>query len=180
MRTFVFILFLASIVDAFVSKCVPILRQNKLQKSHFKTNMCSKNWNNKKVTNDKKPIPIISFDEMFMNVNNFKNAYISSNCDRIVFFFKNKTNGVYYIKEQDELSKIEHLLTSSNCNLKIIVDYQNAMDTPSGPLYCTPKYKTLTREEIDDILGKYLEERNEIDEMNELYETEDIDSWYLE
>jgi hypothetical protein len=82
-----------------------------------------------------KPIPVISFDVLFLNWNNVNRIYLSSDSDRIILFYGNDKKGVYYI-HSDQLNKIEFLLSKtpavttieSVCNL----------DNQWFHLYCSP------------------------------------------
>lgn len=124
------------------------------------------------------PIPIIEFDDIFLNINIINNVFLSANSDRIVIFYNNK-KGVYYINSKRELNKLEFILSLVKADIKIIVDYPNAMDNITGPLYCTPRIpkhvKNMTEEEIEDIINDVInfhedEDEDEYDNSDEGYE----------
>lgn len=126
------------------------------------------------------PIPIIQFDDIFLNINIINNVFLSANSDRVIIFYNNK-KGVYYINSKKELNKLEFILSLVKCNIKIIVDYPNSMDNINGPLYCTPRIpkhvKNMTEEEIEDIINDVInryegedEDEDEINNTDEGYE----------
>lgn len=133
----------------------------------------------------KKPIPIITFDDIFMNINSINNVFLSANSDRVVIFYNNE-KGVFYIETNQMRKKVEFILSliPPTINVKIITDYPTAMDIQSGELYCTPKkrveVRNMTYEEIEDIinevLNKYFEDNdNDSDNYDDGYGYDDDD-----
>lgn len=110
------------------------------------------------LSQNRKPIPIISFDDIILNSKQIVKAFLSTTCDRIVIFYGDK-KGVYYIDKTNKniISNIQFIL--SETNLDIRVEHFFHMDNPSHELYCEPKK-----------LIAYTEETNEIDEIDSNHE----------
>lgn len=88
------------------------------------------------------PIQQIKYDDFFYNKNSIKHAFLSSNLDRVVFYFNN-SKGVYYFENDSDLIMIEYILKSNNINMKLIKDYKREMDSKDGILYCVPNNKNV-------------------------------------
>lgn len=123
------------------------------------------NWEHKPVSSIiRKPIPIINFDEFFLNIKNINRMYLSSTCDRLVVIYGHGNKGVLYI-EQFQLNIIEYLLSQSNATITIEQPFD--MDNPNHYLYCEPRplfqsiyYNDINTDKIND------EELNNDDEEN--------------
>lgn len=104
----------------------------------------------------KPPIPIITFDDVFLKLNSINQVFMSSNSDRVIVCYGDK-KGVYYINGKKDLKKIEFILSLVLADIKIIMDYPTHMDMKSGTLYCTPRitksHKNMTMDEIEDIIN---------------------------
>jgi len=76
-----------------------------------------------------------------MNMSNIVKIYVSSNYDRYIFEFLDKSRGVYYIYQNVDKYRIERIINLVSSYVKIIVisDYGNIMDSIRGPLYCEEK-----------------------------------------
>lgn len=61
--------------------------------------------------------------------------------------------------------------------MKIIVDYEKAMDSETGPLYCTPKFQKLTMEEIQNIIDYHLNDDRYYDYEDSL--DDDLGNWCI-
>ena len=81
----------------------------------------------------KNPVPVLSFDEFFMNINGIKKIYITTNNDRFVMEYKN-TRGIYYIKKYEK-EKIKYLLSVINAEIQIVINMASLLDDLNGPLY---------------------------------------------
>jgi hypothetical protein len=95
----------------------------------------------KKTTYQTHGIKKIDFDKIFMNMSNIVKIYVSSNYDRYIFEFLDKSRGVYYIYQNVDKYRIERIINLVSSYVKIIVisDYGNIMDSIRGPLYCEEK-----------------------------------------
>lgn len=82
-----------------------------------------------------KPIPVISFDVLFLNWNNINRIYLSSDSDRIIILYGNDKKGVYYI-HTDQLNKIEFLLSKTSAI--ITIEPVCNLDNKWYHLYCSP------------------------------------------
>lgn len=128
----------------------------------------------------KKPIPLITFDDIFMNINSINNVFLSANNDRVVIFYNDK-KGVFYIESNQMRKKVDFLLSliPPIINVKIITDYPTAMDVQSGELYCTPKksseIRNMTYEEIEDIINEVLNNEDDNNNYENGYENDDDD-----
>lgn len=80
-----------------------------------------------------KPVPVLSFDEFFLNINGIKKIYLSVNRDRFVMEYKN-TRGIYYIKKY-ETDKMKYLLSVINTEIQVVINIASILDDLSGPLY---------------------------------------------
>lgn len=118
-----------------------------------------------------KPIPIITFDDMFLNLQSIYAAYMSSNNDRIIIEYNNK-KGVYYIRTKNELDKTKYMLSLIDIETNVISDYSATMDSPNGNLYCSPKLNSEVKETAEDIIKQYTKPEDEED-------TFDADDFYL-
>ena len=83
-----------------------------------------------------KPIPVISFDVLFLNWNNVNRIFLSSDSDRIILFYGNDKKGVYYI-HADQLNKIEFLLSKTPA--VITIEAVCNLDNKWFHLYCSPR-----------------------------------------
>lgn len=83
------------------------------------------------------PISKINFDKLFMNLNNINNIYLTSDCDRAVFFFKNTSRHVFYAKTKEEKDLIEKIIKYRPDNVKVVIVCDKNLFTDSfGFLYC--------------------------------------------
>lgn len=89
-------------------------------------------------TSSYSPIPIASFDTIFMNIRQFTKIYMPPTVDRMIFEIDANKRFVYYISNKLEQTKIDQLiqLMPNKCKMIIINDVQNVMDNPYGYLYC--------------------------------------------
>ena len=101
-----------------------------------------------------KPIPIISFDDMFLNLQSIYAVHMSSNKDRIIIEYNNK-KGVYYIRTKNELDKTRYILSLIDIETNIISDYSATMDNPNGNLYCSPRLNSTFEEMAQDVINQY-------------------------
>ena len=85
-----------------------------------------------------KPIPIISFDDLFLNWHKVNRIFLSEDCDRIILLYGNDKKGVYYINP-DQLLKIQYLI-SLTTTIVTIETVEN-LDDPWFHLYCSPPSK---------------------------------------
>lgn len=87
------------------------------------------------------PIPKATFDTIFMNINQIKLLYISSNVDRIIFEMRDNRRYVYYISNKDDYKRMEQLMNLVPTPYKSIIinDVCGSMDDPFGFLYCDQK-----------------------------------------
>lgn len=120
------------------------------------------------------PIPIITFDDVFLKLHSINQVFMSANSDRIIVCYGDK-RGVYYINTKKELKKIEFILSLIKADVKIIMDYPTHMDKPSGLLYCSPRitklYQNLSNEEMEDLINDVINKYE--DEISEEYDEED-------
>jgi len=136
----------------------PILRKTYLCNSYLNDiNTNSTNFFNYNITPPllAKPIPKISFDNLFLNLFSVTEVYLSSNCDRIIIDYNNK-KGVYYIMNNTDKKKITYLLSLIDVKTNIVGDYLTRMNDKSGSLYCSPNYyihNNITKDEIEDIIN---------------------------
>lgn len=117
------------------------------------------------------PIPIVSFDDIFLKLHSIDKVFMSGNSDRIIVCYGDK-KGVYYINTKKELKKIEFILSLINADVKIIMDYPTHMDTPSGLLYCSPRitklHQNMSNEEMEDLINDVINKyEDEISEEND-------------
>lgn len=103
------------------------------------------------------PIPTISFDEFFLNLNGITKLYMTQNKDRLIIDYKNK-RGMYYIKNQ-ERSKVDYLLTQISVPINIIINIASLFDDLNGPLFFSEEEKI--NKTIDDYIYKYYNDTNE-------------------
>ena len=80
-----------------------------------------------------KPVPVLTFDEFFMNINGIKKIYITANNDRFVMEYKN-TRGIYYIKKYEK-DKIKYLLSVIDAEIQVVINIASLLDDLNGPLY---------------------------------------------
>lgn len=126
-----------------------------------------------------KPIPYLTFDQLFLILFSINNIYISSNTDRIIVEYDNK-KGVFYINNFIEKNKIEYLLSLIDINVTIVNDYPTKMDYPSGDLYCSPNLSmkaNITKEEIEDIVNGIIHKYETDNEISDYFDDpeDDID-----
>lgn len=128
---------------------------NKITSRHYSRLKCSnfkqyKNEDKNNTTNvpilKPTPVPIISFDDLFLNWNIVNCIYLSSNRDRIVLIYDNNKKGVYYI-DYAQLKKIEYLI--SCVSVSVSIEPVCNLDNPWFYLYCAPPSKRI--ELIDDL-----------------------------
>ena len=127
---------------------------------------------------EKKPIPILTFDELFIKFFSTKLVYISSNTDRIIVE-NNNERGVFYINNFIERNKIEFLLSLIDADITIVNDYPTKMDYPNGELYCSPNYSmkvNITEEEIEDIINGIIHRYEYNDDYGDNYYDVDDDT----
>ena len=113
----------------------------------------------------KNPIPLMTFDQMFVLIFNVQHILMSSNADRIIIFDENK-KGVYYMPSLREKSKMEYLLSLTDVDITIVNDYPTKMDNPTGEYYCSPMHKlsyNMTNEEIEDMMNGIIRNNEEYD-----------------
>jgi len=67
-----------------------------------------------------KPIPLLSFDDIFLNLYSIKKIYISKKSDMMIVEFQNKT-GIYYIK-RSQFEKMAIILTHFRNNIEYVDD----------------------------------------------------------
>lgn len=85
-----------------------------------------------------KPIPVISFDDLFLNWNIINRIFLSANRDRIIILYGNDKKGVYYI-DYNQLKKIEYMMTLTSVSISI--EPVCNLDNPWFYLYCSPPKK---------------------------------------
>ena len=100
-----------------------------------------------------KPIPIITFDEIFFNLLSINAVYISSNYDRYIFEYNNK-KGVYYVENNRELKNIKFILSTIDIEKNIVAEYTQKMDNSYGSLYCMQKNNT-QKHTASDVIHEY-------------------------
>ena len=130
--------YLDNINKAYINKQKPLTGGiRKLMPSIIKDNKPEKKLE-KGYTSSYSPIPIASFDTIFMNIRQITKIYMPSNVDRMIFEIDAKNRFVYYITNKVEHTKIDQLiqLMPNKCKMIIINDVQNVMDDPFGYLYC--------------------------------------------
>lgn len=102
------------------------------------------------------PIPIMTFDDIFININGIKRVILTSNCDRVIVIYSGK-RGVYYMNpnNQEQLSRIRFIL--SQVNAEISIEHPFNVDNPKHQYYCNPKPTDKADDEyenyIDDFSG---------------------------
>lgn len=113
-----------------------------------------------------KPIPVISFDDLFLNWNNVNRVFLSEDCDRIILLYGNDKKGVYYI-EPDQHTKIEYMLsiTSAIVTIEAVCN----LDNPWFHLYCSPRgtKKELGNKKFN--ITKSQDDNNDKDDINDDY-----------
>jgi len=109
----------------------------------------------------RKPIPKITFDEMFVRIFTTEQIYMSSNADRIIIA-GNGMKGVYYMNFESDKEKITYILSLLDIDVQIVNDYPTKMEKPSGELYCDPNQGIVS---IDDI-NRYLDNQFSKDHDN--------------
>jgi len=119
-----------------------------------------------------KPIPIITFDDIFMNLQSIYAVHMSSNNDRIIIEYNN-TKGVYYMHTQNELDKTKYMLSLIDIDTNIISNYSATMDSPNGNLYCSPRLNREVKETAEDVIKQYTKPEDEDD-------TFDADDFYFD
>jgi len=128
-----------------------------------------------------KPIPIITFDDVFLKLNSISQVFMSSNSDRVILCYGDK-KGVYYMNGKKDLKKMEFILSLIQADIKIIIDYPTHMDMQSGTLYCSPRVtkfqKNMTNDEIEDIINDVINKYE--DEVSDEEDEEDEDYGYDE
>lgn len=85
------------------------------------------------------PIPVISFDDLFMNLKNINTAILTTNCDRLIILYNGgKQRGVYYMdpNNQQILSKVRFLLSQIQTDIRL--EYPKGMDNPRHKWFCEP------------------------------------------
>ena len=104
-----------------------------------------------------KPIPVLSFDEMFMLIFNIDKIYMSSNADRIIICYDNEKK-VFYMNTNNDKDKIEYLLSLIDVDITIVNDYPTKMDSPYGELYCMQQSINITSDDVETFLNKLITE----------------------
>ena len=163
--------------NAFIS-----LRINNFKVSHVKplraiTLFRDDNYNVSNVSSsipllNPKPIPIITFDDIFLNLQSIYAVHMSSNNDRIIIEYNN-TKGVYYMHTQNELDKTKYIVSLINIDTNIISNYYATMDSPNGNLYCSPRLNREVKETAEDVIKQYTKPEDEDD-------TFDADDFYFD
>lgn len=126
----------------------PIL-VNAIMKRHYNTNLLILRGTSKSSTFENssmpvlkpKPIPIMSFDDLFLNWNSVNRIFLSEDCDRIILLYRNDARGVYYI-EHNQLPKIEYMISLTTAT--VTIESVCNLDNPWFHLYCSPR----TSEEV--------------------------------
>lgn len=80
-----------------------------------------------------KPIPLLSFDEILLNLYSIKKIYISRKSDMMIVEFKNKT-GIYYIK-RSQFEKMAMILTNVRDNIEYVDDLLMVMNQIRKKIY---------------------------------------------
>lgn len=117
-----------------------------------------------------KPIPVITFDELFLNWNIVNRIFLSANRDRIILLYGNDKKGVYYI-DYDQLKKIEYMisLTSASVSIEPVCN----LDNPWFHLYCSPpssyKIKEMNFSIFNTSHENSNEDENDKDDYNDNY-----------
>lgn len=108
---------------------------------------------------NKHPIPLMTFDDIFLNINGMERVILTSNCDRIIAIYNGK-KGVYYMNPYDQelLSKVRFLL--SQIRAEITIENPFNMDNPGHPYYCEPKpspeqSENMTEQEYEDYIDNF-------------------------
>lgn len=117
---------------------------NAIMKSHYNTNLLTLrgmsnggNGGNSSVPMLKpKPIPVMSFDDLFLNWNRVNRIFLSGDCDRIILLYGNDKKGVYYI-DPGQLSKIEYMISLTTAT--VTIEPVCNLDNPWFHLYCSPR-----------------------------------------
>jgi hypothetical protein len=146
----------------------PVLRKTYLCNSYlYDINTNSSNLFNNNITPPllAKPIPKITFDDVFLNLFSINEVFLSSNCDRIIIDYNNK-KGVYYIMNKKDRERITYLLSLINIKTNIVDDYITKMDDKAGSLYCSPNKcltSNITKYELENIINSIVH-HNEMSE----------------
>lgn len=119
------------------SKKLLRIKEN-IQKYIEKKNYVENQRVNNTFVSNKGIIKKVDFDKVVINIRNIQKIYFSSNNDRIIIELVNNTRNVYYMKDKNDLTKIEELINLIPNKIKIIIitDYERMMDDMYGPLYC--------------------------------------------
>lgn len=80
-----------------------------------------------------KPIPLLSFDEIFLNLYRINKIYISRKSDMMIIEFQNKT-GIYYIK-RSQFEKMATILTHVRDNIEYVDDLLMVMNQIRKKIY---------------------------------------------
>lgn len=174
------ILFNILLYFTFSNAFIP-LRINNFRVSHAKplramTSFRDDNYNASNVSSsfpllNQKPIPIITFDDMFLNLQSIYALHMSSNNDRIIVEYNNK-KGVYYIRTQSDLDKTKYIVSLIDIDTNIISNYYETMDSPNGNLYCSPRLNNSFDDMAEEVINQYTNPEDEDD-------TFDADDFYL-
>ena len=185
-RAFTIVLFIISSTNAFFNirrfvPATPFGRNLQLRRTSLMMNYLQQIENNSSnrtglILNSRprfirNPIPILTFDELFVKISNINHILMSANADRVIVYFGNK-QGVFYMTTRKEKEKIEYLISLIDVDITIVNDYPTKMDMPTGEYYCTPKHTlsyNLTLNDVEDIMNGILDEyrENEYDEEGE-------------
>lgn len=106
---------------------------------------------------NKLPIPLMTFDDIFLNINGIERVILTTNCDRIIVMYNGK-KGVYYMNphDQEHLSKVRFLL--SQIHAEITIEHPFNMDNPNHQYYCEPKplpSEDMTQIEYEDYIDNF-------------------------
>lgn len=106
---------------------------------------------------NKLPIPLMTFDDIFLNINGVDRVILTTNCDRIIVIYNGK-RGVYYMdaRDQEHLSRVRFLL--SQINAEITIEHPFNMDNPNHQYYCEPKpepSENMTEKEYEDYIDNF-------------------------
>jgi len=125
------------------------------------------------------PIPLLTFDELFVKISSINHILMSANADRIIVYYGDKC-GVFYMSTQKQKLDVEYLISLIDVDITIVNDYPTKMDSPSGEYYCTPKHVlpyNITMIDVENImngiLDDYRDNENDGDEDDDEDDDED-------
>ena len=97
-KKFLALLCVIGVCESFISPVISPFHYKSIVKRNSNIPLRAFNISNGEINRPsgiiRKPIPIISFDEFFLNIKNINRMYLTSTCDRIIIVYGHGNKGV--------------------------------------------------------------------------------------